>query len=47
VEELVRFIGAHASDGVFLSRGHDDDLGRYQRHYSRESIVVVRGGGAT
>jgi hypothetical protein len=44
VDELVRFIGAHAKDGVFLSRGYDDDRGRYQRHYTRESVVVVRVG---
>ena len=44
VEGLVGFIGDHAHDGVFLSRGHDDDLGRYRRHYSHESVVTVRAG---
>ena len=44
IDDLVRFIDAHADDGVFLSRGYEDDRGRYQRHYTRESVVVVRGG---
>ena len=43
VDELVRFIDAHADEGVFLSRGYEDDRGRYQRHYTRESVVVARG----
>lgn len=43
IDGLVRFIGAHADEGVFLSRGYDDDRGRYQRHYTRESVVAVRG----
>jgi hypothetical protein len=47
VDELVRFIDAHADEGVFLSRGYDDDRGRYQRHYTRESVVVVRSGNGT
>lgn len=43
IDELVRFIDAHANEGVFLSRGYEDDRGRYQRHYTRESVVTTRG----
>jgi len=42
IDALVRFINANADAGVFLSRGYDDDRGRYQRHYTRESVVVAR-----
>jgi hypothetical protein len=43
IDGLVRFVNANAGAGVFLSRGYDDDRGRYQRHYTRESVVVTHG----
>lgn len=43
VAGLVRFIAAYANAGVFLSRGYADDLRRYERHYSHESVVTVHG----
>ena len=38
VEQLVAFLGANATEGVFLVR--EGDLARYQRHYAREGLVV-------
>jgi hypothetical protein len=44
IDDLARYVSAHADRGIFLSRGYEDDRGRYRRHYTRESVIVPRGG---